>query len=61
MKEAFQDLVRQYPKEANDMTEQKGIYVFDLWLKNGSAKDKVAGHSDRNLGAMDFSRQAQKP
>eukprot|EP00435_Cladocopium_sp_Y103_P060007 s42_g21.t1 len=44
MKEAFKNLVKQFPKEANDMTElyeQKGIYVFDLWLKNGSAEDKV--------------------
>ena len=42
MKEAFKDLVKQYPKEPNEMMElyeQKGIYIFDLWLKNGSAKD----------------------
>ena len=41
LRASFQELLKQYPGEAQQLTElyeQKGIFVFDLWL-NGMAKE----------------------
>ena len=65
MKEAFDKLVMRHPQEAEKMTqlyEQKGIFVFNLWV-DGTAKDKDSGEG-RDLAAMDeegegFSRPAK--
>ena len=51
-------LMKQYPEEAEKLTEmyvQKGIYVFDLWVQNGSG----GSSRDGDLGAVDFHRQAK--
>ncbi len=63
--DAFDKLVKQHPKEAKQMTElyeEKGIYVFDLWM-NGTGVVGSSDSSTRSLGAVDegFSRRALKP
>ena len=62
---AFDQLVKKHPKEAQQMTElyeEKGIYVFDLWM-NGVGAEQTSEGSTRSLGAMDegFNRRAMRP
>ena len=63
--DAFDKLVKKHPKEAKQMTElyeEKGIYVFDLWM-NGTGAGESSESSTRSLGAVDegFNRRALKP
>ena len=58
MEKHLKKLMKQYPDEAEKLTEmyvQKGIYVFDLWVQNGSGGKS----QDGDLGAVDFQRQAK--
>ena len=58
MEKHLKRLMKQYPEEAEKLTEmyvQKGIYVFDLWVQNGSGGES----RDGDLVAMDFQRQAK--
>lgn len=57
--------MKRHPKEAKQMTElyeEKGIYVFDLWMNGAGAGESSEG-STRSLGAVDegFNRRALKP
>lgn len=62
---AYEDLVKRYPGEAQQTThlyEQKGIFVFDLWLKPDGTAVGSEGHFGQSLGAVGegFPRQGNR-